>query len=237
MSTPSQVPQGRLANLRFAYRMTKEDEKFLGLRLLFWFFLVGGLMGAFSWYLGSNVHTVVGIVLSVLLGFLSGLLALMIVLGRRAEKAGYRRMEGQVGAAERTLSMLRRGWFVNPNIAFNKQQDLVHRVVSRPGIILVGEGNPNRVRGLIANEKKKHARIAGEEIPIIDVIVGRDEGQVPLPKLNKHLKKLPKNLKPAELTPLLNKLKALDAMRPAVPLPKGPVPTSMKGARRMMQGR
>lgn len=237
MSTPPQVPQGRLANLRFAYRMTKEDEKLLGLRLLAWFVLVGGIMGFFSWTLGSGIHWIAGLVLSIIFGFLSGLLATMIVLGRRAEKAGYRRMEGQPGAAERALSMLRRGWFVHPNVAFNKQQDIVHRVVGRPGIILVAEGNPNRVRNLIANEKKKHARIAGEEIPLTDIIVGRGEGQVPLPKLIKHVKKLPKNLKPAELTPLLNKLKALDAMRPAVPLPKGPVPTSMKGARRMMQGR
>ena len=237
MSTPPQVPQGRLANLRFAYRMTKEDEKFLGLRLLAWFVLVGGLMGLFSWTLGSGIHWIAGLVLSIIFGFLSGLLAAMIVLGRRAEKAGYRRMEGQPGAAERALSMLRRGWFVHPNVAFNKQQDIVHRVVGRPGIILVGEGNPNRLRNLIANEKKKHTRIAGDEMPITDIVVGRGDGQVPLPKLIKRVKKLPKNLKPGELTPLLNKLKALDAMRPTIPLPKGPVPTSMKGARRMMQGR
>ncbi len=39
------------------------------------------------------------------------------------------------------------------------------------------------------------------------------------------------------MTPMLYKLKALDAMRPQAPLPRGPVPTSVKGARRMMQGR
>lgn len=237
MSTPSQPPQGRIANLRFAYRMTKEEDRFIGLRLLFWFVLVGAAMGFVSYLLGSGVHWIAGLVLSIIFGLLSGLLALMIVLGRRAEKAGYKRMEGQPGAAERTLSMLRRGWFVHPNIAFNKQQDIVHRVVGRPGIILVGEGNPHRLRNLIANEKKKHARIAGEDVPLSDMIVGRDEGQVPLPKLIKTIKKSPKALKPAELTPLLNKIKALDAMRPTVPLPKGPMPTSMKGARRMMQGR
>ena len=31
-------------------------------------------------------------------------------------------------------------------------------------------------------------------------------------------------------------MKALDAMRPAAPMPRGPMPTSMKGARKMMKG-
>ena len=58
--------------------------------------------------------------------------------------------------------MLRRGWDVKPAIAFTKNQDVVHRVVGRPGIVLVGEGNPSRVRNLLTVERKKHARIGGE---------------------------------------------------------------------------
>ena len=38
-------------------------------------------------------------------------------------------------------------------------RDAVHRVLGRPGIILVGEGVPSRVRGLIAQEKKKIALV------------------------------------------------------------------------------
>ena len=45
-----------------------------------------------------------------------------------------------------------------------------------------------------------------------------------------------KAIKPGEQTALMNKLKALDAMRPAAPMPRGPMPTSMKGARKMMKG-
>jgi hypothetical protein len=112
----------------------------------------------------------------------------------------------------------------------------VHRVVGRPGIVLVGEGNPNAVRGLLASEVKKHARVGGESVPVIGIIVGKDDGQVPLTKLVKHINKLPKKIKPAQMTDLVYKLKALDAMRPAAPMPRGPVPTSMKGNRKAMRG-
>jgi hypothetical protein len=39
------------------------------------------------------------------------------------------------------------------------------------------------------------------------------------------------------MTDILNRLKALDATRSNIPLPKGPVPTSMKGMRQNMRGR
>ncbi len=94
---------------------------------------------------------------------LIGILAALIVFGRRAEKAAYAQVEGQTGAAAGALQMLKRGWDVKPAVAFTKNQDIVHRVVGRPGIILVGEGNPTRVKNLLAAEKKKHARIGGED--------------------------------------------------------------------------
>ena len=152
------------------------------------------------------------------------------------KRQAYSQVEGQPGAAAGALQMLKRGWDVKPAISFTKNQDVVHRVVGRPGIILVGEGNPNRVRGLLGAERKKHLRIAGEEIPVHELVVGNGDGEVKLTKLNKHLQKMKKNIKPGDQTALMNKLKALDAMRPAAPMPRGPMPTSMKGARKMMKG-
>jgi hypothetical protein len=67
--------------------------------------------------------------------------------------------------------------------------------------------------------------------------VGDGEGQVPLPKLVRHVMKLGRKVKPAEITDLINRLKAIDATRGKVPLPKGPVPTSMKGMRGNLRGR
>jgi hypothetical protein len=49
--------------------------------------------------------------------------------------------------------------------------------------------------------------------------------------------KLGRKVKPAEITDLLNRLKAIDASRGKVPLPKGPMPTSMKGMRGNLRGR
>ena len=75
------------------------------------------------------------------------------------------------------------------------------------------------------------------DTPIHEVICGRGEGEVPLPKLVRHIQKLGRKVKPAELTDVLNRIKALDANRSNIPLPKGPVPTSMKGMRGNMRGR
>jgi Domain of unknown function (DUF4191) len=228
-TTPEQPRKGRLRQIAQAYRITKQHERFLGLRLFLWFLVVGGAFGAAGWFL---LHPIFGAVM----GVLTGLLAALVVFGRRAERASYAQVEGQIGAAAGALQMLKRGWSVNPAVALTKSQDVVHRVVGRPGIVLVGEGNPNRVRNLLAAEKKKHARVA-PEAPIHEIVVGNDPDQVPLPQLVKHVRKMRREIRPADMTEVLQRLKALDAMRPQAPLPHGPMPTSMKGARKLMQGR
>ena len=229
MSTPAAPPKGRLRQLLQAYKITRTQDKRIGLVLLAWFLGVGVVVGAIGWVL---VHPVFGVVM----GLLTGLTALLVVFGRRAERAAYAQVEGQTGAAAGALQMLKRGWSVKPAVAFTKNQDVVHRVVGRPGVVLVGEGQATRVRHLLAAEKKKHARVAGE-VPVYDIVVGTGEGAVPLPRLVRHVRKLPKNIRPGEMTELVQRLRALDAMRPQAPLPKGPVPTSAKGTRRAMQGR
>ena len=109
-------------------------------------------------------------------------------------------------------------------------------MVGPPGIVLVGEGNASRLKPMMVSERKKHERVAAD-YPVHEVLVGTGEGEVPLPKLVKHVQKLGRQVKPAEITELLSRLRALDAQRPKVPLPKGPVPTSMKGMRGNMRGR
>ncbi len=225
-----QKKQGGLSKLLSAYKMTKEHDKHVGLICLAWFLgvglVVGGLVG---WFL----HPIAG----VLVGVPAGLLAAMVVFSRRAERTAYAQVEGRPGAAAAALGVLRRGWHVQAAVSVTKSQDLVHRVVGRPGVILVAEGHPGRVRNLLAVEKKKHARVVGET-PIYDVVVGEDGADaVPVKSLAKHIMKLPRNIAPADITDLLQRLKALDAMRPQVPVPKGPMPTSMKQARQSMRGR
>lgn len=217
------------------FKMSRQVDKAIGWWMLGAFLLFGGAgFAVFFWLLPGD--GVFALVMAIIAGLLIGLLAMMIVFSRRAQKAAYTRMEGQVGAGARALSMLRRGWTTEQMIGFTKQQDLVHRVVGPPGIVLVGEGNPSRLRSLLASERRKHERVAAE-YPVHEVIVGTGEGEVPLPKLVRHVQKLGRQVKPAELTELLHRLKALDAQRPKLPMPKGPVPTSMKGMRQNLRGR
>ena len=56
--------------------------------------------------------------------------------------------------------------------------------------------------------------------------MGDKEGQVPLDKLADHIRKLPKMLQPNQITDVKQRLRALDAVRPQMPVPKGPMPTS-----------
>jgi hypothetical protein len=217
------------------YRMARKSDPRLGLWIL-GSFLLGAAVGfVVFWVLPGEGW--LGIVISVVGALLLGVLLAMIVFGRRAQKAAYAQMEGQPGAAAAALRMLRgRSWKTDPVIAFTKQQDVVHRVVGPPGIVLVGEGNPTRLRQLMLSERRKHERVAAE-VPIQEVVCGNGEGQVPLPKLVRHVQKLGRQLKPAEMTDVLYRLKALDANRSPIPMPKGPVPTSMKGMRGQMRGR
>jgi hypothetical protein len=219
----------RYKQLATSYRMTKEYDPKIGWILLGVFLVTGGVVfGLLIW--------VLGVVFSAIFAVLFGLLTALIVFGRRAQKAAFTQIDGQPGAAAAVLGMLRRGWKVEPAIAFNKNQDLVHRVVGPPGIVLIGEGNPNRLRSLLANERRKHERVASET-PIHEVLSGDSPGAVPMRKLARHLTKLDRGLKPAEMTDVLARLKALDANRSNIPLPKGPMPTNLKGARQNMRGR
>jgi hypothetical protein len=216
------------------YRMAKKTDPAIGLWILGAFVLAAAVGFTLFYVLPGDGP--IGIGIAVVGALLFGALAAMIIFGRRAQKAAYGQMEGQPGAAAAALRMLRRGWKTDPVIAFNKQQDAVHRVVGPPGIILIGEGNPHRLRQIMITEHRKHERVASE-VPIHEVVCGNEPGQVPLKKLVKHVSKLGRQVKPAEMTDILNRLKALDANRSPIPLPKGPVPTSMKGMRQNMRGR
>lgn len=221
---------GRIKQILQGYQMTKQNDPRIGLILMGTFLL--GTLGGFA-----LVYLLLGsLVLPIIFGVLFGTLAVLIVFGRRAQSAALGSIEGQPGAAAAALGMLRRGWKTDPAIAFTKQQDVLHRLVGPPGIVLIGEGNINRIKPLMAAERRKHERVAADTT-IHEVYVGDGEGQVPLRKLVRYVAKLGKSLKPAQMTDVLARIKALDANRSAVPLPKGPMPTSMKGARGNLRGR
>ncbi len=222
---------GMIKGIRMNYRMTKQVDRMIPLILL-GSFVLAAVVGFALFYLLPGNNIIFGSVGALLFG----LIGLLVVLARRSQKAMYKQIEGTVGAAGRALQMLRRGWKVEVPVAFNKNQDLVHRVVGRPGIILVGEGNSNRVKPLMSSERRKHERVVSE-VPVHEILVGYGEGEVPLNKLVRHIMKMKKTIKPAEITGILARLRALDAQGRNMPIPKGPVPTSMKGQRGNLRGR
>jgi hypothetical protein len=230
MANPDTKPR-RLAQIRQSYQLTKRSDPRIGWILLGAFLLVGAIGFLLIWLLLG------GIVFAAIFGVLLGSLAALIIFGRRGQAAALAQVEGKPGAAAAALGMLRRGWTTEPMVAFTKQQDVVTRLVGPPGIVLIGEGNLNRLRPLMASERRKHARVAGDETPIHEVYVGDGEGQVPLRRLVRHVSRMGRQLKPAQMTDVLQRLRALDANRSNIPLPKGPVPTSMKGLRGNLRGR
>ena len=174
-----------------------------------------------------GLAALVGVLLGVAMAFLLGpwwgapfgllfaTLFALAVFNRRMQKAQYTAIEGQVGAAAAVLNTMRGQWFVTPAVAFNKQQDLVHRVVGRCGVVLVGEGSRQRVKGLIAKERKRLGRVTGD-VPMHTVLVGERDDEVELRKLQAHLTKLPRKLKKTEVPKVERKLKPLDK-GPAIP--------------------
>jgi hypothetical protein len=154
-----------------------------------------------------------------------GLLLAVLIFGRRVQRNVYAKAEGQPGAAAWALENLRGRWKVTPAVAGTTQLDAVHRVIGRPGVVLVAEGAPHRIKAHLAQEKKKVSRLVGDT-PIYDVLVGDGEGQVPLRRLQRHIMKLPRNITPAQVDGLESKLAALGTRGAA--LPKGPMPQGAK---------
>ena len=216
-------PRGaRLKTIKTAFVATrKQDPKVLPLVLIAFFgpFLlllsIGFLVG-WEWYLGF-------------LGLLVGLLAATFVFGRRVQATAYSQVEGQIGAAAAVLQNMRGDWRVTPAVGFTREQDLVHRVIGKPGVILVAEGARNRTRNLVGNEKRRVSRVAGQT-PVYDVYVGDGEGEVPLRGLERHFLKLPHNIKPKVVNELDRKFTAMGG--PAMPIPNGPMPGRGKVPRR-----
>jgi hypothetical protein len=199
------------------------------------------MIGAFVLIVGASVT--VGVLVGgftmitlIPLGVVLGALVAFIIFGRRAQKSVYRQAEGQTGAAAWVLDNLRGKWRVTPGVAATGHFDAVHRVIGRPGVIFVGEGSTARVKPLLAQEKKRTARLVGD-VPIYDVIVGNGDGEVPLGKLERHLTRLPANITVKQMDALESRLAALGTRAGAAVLPKGPLPNAgkMRGMQRTVR--
>ncbi|TLF80914.1 DUF4191 domain-containing protein [Nocardia cyriacigeorgica] len=225
-----QQSKERRQQLWQAFQMQRKEDKLLlplmigalvGITVVF--FLIGLIFGL-QWFLLP-------------LGILLGVLVAFIIFGRRVQKSVYTKAEGQAGAAAWVLDNLQGKWRVSNGVAATTQLDAVHRVVGLPGVIFVAEGSPQRLKSLLAQEKKRTARLVGDT-PIYDVIVGNEEGQVPLKDLQRYLTKLPRNIDAKRIDLIEGRLAALSA-RSGPALPKGPMPAGakMRGVQRTIRRR
>jgi Domain of unknown function (DUF4191) len=208
----------------------KEDKRLLPYMIAAFVLIVGVSVAVGVWAGGLTMFTMI------LLGVVLGVLVMFIIFSRRAQRAVYSKAEGQTGAAAWVLDNLRGKWRVTPGVAATGHFDAVHRVLGRPGVILVGEGSAVRVKPLLAQEKKRTARLVGEA-PIYDIVVGNGEGEVPLGKLERHLTRLPNNITPKQIDTLESRLAALGSRAGAGVMPKGPLPNAgkMRGMQRTVR--
>lgn len=218
---------GRWRQMTETYKLTAKHDKSLPWLLIAGFLVPFALMLILGFVLKAPL--IWGI-----LGVSLGVLVAMLLFAWRARKGVYARFDGQAGSAEVALQMLDKKWISTPVITATRNFDVVHRTLGPGGLILIGEGEPGRLKPLLDSERKKHAQVAfGVDVKVIQM--GKKEGQIPLDELTKYIKKLPKTMTPAKVQEVNQRLRALDAMRPKAPIPKGPI--SMKGARSAMRGR
>ncbi len=233
MSNPTGASKSRKRrwyhNLFDAYRLAADAEPWLGWALLGTVLAVIGAGVGIGYAVGHPVYA----------GFLGGMLGLtlaMSLLAWRVRKVTYAQIEGQPGASIAVLDQIKRGWNIEREpVAVNpRTQDLVFRMVGRPGIVLISEGPAARTKKLLKDEERKVTRVA-PNVPVHFIQVGNEDDQVPLAKLQSAVRKLPKKLTAEEVAQVANRLRSLGGVRP--PIPKGIDPYRARPNRKAMKGR
>ncbi|TFD82819.1 DUF4191 domain-containing protein [Cryobacterium fucosi] len=219
---------GRLKQMWQVFQMTRRYDSNIVLFMILAFLIpvAISLVLAFVFSPGN----VVTIVLWVIAGALGGLLAMLIILGRRAEKAAYSQIEGQPGAVGAVLrSSLKRGWVGSemPVAVNGKTQDAVYRAVGRGGVVLISEGPRTRTARMLDEERRMVTRLGGS-IAVTVISVGPDADAVPLHKLARRLTRIKPTLTKAEVLAVNNRL---SSMTKKLPIPKGVDPMKARPQR------
>lgn len=232
---PKEKKPGRFSQIRDIYTATKQVDPKIGMWMLGAFALVFLLFLGLGFLLNHPI-------LYGIFGVLFGILAAVIVMSRRAEKAAYARIDGHAGAVGAALDSIRKGWYIQrePVAAdVNRPGDIagaamVYRVLGRPGVVLVGEGPAGRVEKLLAKEKQRVERVA-PGVPVHTMRVGEGDSAVPLAKLTQRVQRLKPQITKDEMAMVNKRLKALGGMR--APIPKGVDPTRARMDRKALRGR
>lgn len=219
---------GQLSQMWTVYKMTAKEDKSSVLWAGLAFIAVVAAFLAFT--LIAFPGNILNLVIFLIMGIMFGIIATMMVMGRKAERAAYARIAGQLGAVGAVLGSIRKGWrssempvAVNP-----RTQDAVYRAIGPGGVVLIGEGNRTRVKVLLEDERRKVHRVApGASIEFI--YVTNDAEATALADLSKTLYKTKKSLNRAEISVVAKRLESLGMN---IPIPKGIDPTKMGKMRR-----
>jgi len=227
---PNKEP-GRIKQMWQVLQMTRRYDPsvtwFLALA-----FLLPVLVGlALAFVTAPPAENLLGFILFIIIGIMVGILAFLIVLGRRAERAAYSQIEGQPGAVGAVLkSSLRRGWIASemPVSVSPKTQDAVYRAVGKAGVVLIGEGPRSRTQRMLEDERRSVSRFL-PNVPVNFVYVGPDHDSTPLHKVPSKLRKFKSTLRKPEVLAVSNRLKSLT--KNALPVPKGVDPLRARAPR------
>ncbi|TWS19050.1 DUF4191 family protein, partial [Tsukamurella conjunctivitidis] len=155
--------------------------------------------------------TLTGVMLAVLLG--------LVLLSSLVRKAMYAQIDGTVGSVYAVISQIKRGWIISEEpVAANREQDVIWRLIGRPGVVFISEGPSARVRPMLAAERKRVNRVA-QNVPVILIQSGHEDGQVTLAKIEKTLRKQKKVLTKEEVPAISQRLNAVQST--SLPIPKG----------------
>lgn len=206
-----------LKTIRQAYQVTRKARPLLPLLLFIVFALVMAIGVGIGLLAGRAIYIT-------LMAIPFALIITLFIFSRLAESAAYSSIEGQVGAGASVLMSIRKGWTTTAGVQVARNQDLVHRSLGRAGVVVTGEGT-NGVRVMMTDERRKMERFLSG-VPVYEVLVGDGDGRVPIRKLQKHLKKLPKKLTKSQLREARAREKSLGGAK--LPMPKGPMPNMRK---------
>ncbi len=233
---------GRIAQMRQVFTMTRKADP----AAVWWMLLAALAVLLVAVLVGIWIDQVVYMLV---IGLPLAVLAAVIILGRRAERAAFAQIEGQPGAASAVLGQLRRGWYYDqePVAAeaggtMRGMRDLhnaamIFRAVGRPGVVLIAEGPRGAAQRLATAERRRVTRVVGEEVPVHTITIGKGEGDTELRKVVPTVKKLPKKLSNDEAVVVQQRLKAL-AGKNRPPIPKGVDPTrAPRVSRKALRGR
>lgn len=226
-TAPAKEP-GRLRQMWQVFQMTRRYDGWIVLYLLLALLAPTGAGVILAIWLGGG--NPVPMILYIVAGVLAGVLLMLIVLGRRAERAAFSQIEGQAGAVGAVLkSSLRRSWTGNEiPITFNKTQDAVYRAVGRGGVALIGEGPRSRTQPMLEKERGNVKRIL-PEVPVHLIYVGPDPDSTPLHRIVPTLRTYKRALTKSEIQAVSNRLSSLG--KNGLPIPKGIDPNRVRAPR------